>query len=87
MEVAACAQSVGRMEMKISPVPIPVEKRRGGPRGAENPSSKLTEDEVREIRRLRKAGHSLNEIAKQFRVGRTTIRNIAAGRKWRWLAD
>ena len=50
-------------------------------------SSKLTEDQVREIRRLLKAGQSLAKLAKRFGVSRTAIRNIGNGRKWRWLAD
>ena len=86
MEVAPCAQSVGRMEMKINPVPIPADK--GGAALEEQKTPAQSSPKiVREIRRLRKAGHSLDEIAKQFRVGRAPIRNIAAGRKWRWLAD
>ena len=58
-----------------------------GLRGTAHPSSKLTEDQVREIRRLLKAGQSLAELAKRFGVSRTAIRNIGNGRKWRWLAD
>ena len=58
-----------------------------GLRGTTHPSSKLTEDQVREIRRLLKAGQSLGELAKRFGVSRTAIRNIGNGRKWRWLAD
>ena len=58
-----------------------------GLRGTAHPSSKLTEDQVREIRRLLKAGKSLGELAKRFGVSRTAIRNIGNGRKWRWLAD
>jgi transposase len=51
------------------------------------PTSKLTEDQVREIRRLRKARQSTVELAKRFGVSRTTIRHIVAGRRWKWLAD
>lgn len=58
-----------------------------GLRGTAHPSSKLTEDQVREIRRLLKAGQSLAKLAKRFGVSRTAIRNIGNGRKWRWLAD
>ena len=39
-----------------------------GLRGTAHPSSKLTEDQVREIRRLLKAGQSLAELAKRFGV-------------------
>ena len=48
--------------------------------------AKLTEDQVREIRRLLKAGHSPGGIARRFDVFRTTIRDIATGRTWGWLA-
>ena len=37
-----------------------------GLRGTAHPSSKLTEDQVREIRRLLKAGQSLAELAKKI---------------------
>ena len=53
-----------------------------GPKGTAHPSSKLTEDQVREIRRLLKAGQSLAELAKRFGVSRTAIRNIGNGRRW-----
>ena len=49
--------------------------------------AKLTEDQVREIRHLLKAGHSQGGIAKRFDVVRTTIRDITTGRTWGWLAD
>ena len=42
--------------------------------------AKLTEDQVREIRHLLKAGHSQGGIAKRFDVVRTTIRDITTGR-------
>jgi DNA invertase Pin-like site-specific DNA recombinase len=51
------------------------------------PTSKLTEDQVREIRRLRTANRSIADLAKSFGVGRTTIFNIVVGRRWKWLAD
>ena len=54
-----------------------------GLRGTAHPSSKLTEDRVREIRRLLKAGQSLAELAKRFGVSRTAIRNIGNG----WLIE
>ena len=44
--------------------------------------AKLTEDQVREIRHLLKAGHSQGGVAKRFDVVRTTIRDIATGRTW-----
>ena len=51
------------------------------------PRAKLTEDQVREIRHLLKAGNSQGGIAKRFDVVRTTVRDITTGRTWGWLAD
>ena len=51
------------------------------------PTSKLTEDQVREIRQLRKANQSATDLAKSFGVGPSTIRHIVAGRRWKWLAN
>lgn len=56
-------------------------------RGERNYTAKLTANQVREIRRLRKAGHTPAELAKQFGVSGSLISNIMAGRIWKHIGD
>jgi hypothetical protein len=51
-------------------------------RGAKHHMVKLTEAEVREIRRSDK---SQRDLAKKFGVGQTTISTIIRKRNWAWL--
>ena len=55
-----------------------------GPRGERHGSSKLTEDDVREIRRLI-GQRSHRSIAKLFNVSNSQISNIRTGKTWSWL--
>lgn len=43
---------------------------------------KLTNDDIREIRKLRASGVKEREVAKRFGVCRNTIGNIISGRSW-----
>lgn len=52
-------------------------------RGENNPMSKLTDDNVREIRQLLAAGVAQTEIAARFGVARTIISRIKLGEIWR----
>jgi hypothetical protein len=52
-------------------------------RGERVHQSKLTEDQVREIRSLCAQGISKTEIARRFSVGRRCVRMISTGRTWR----
>lgn len=53
-------------------------------RGEKNPNSKLTPDDVRQIRAC--AGTtSLAELARRFRVSRSTIRHAIHRESWKWL--
>jgi len=55
-------------------------------RGESHPRSKLTEDDVREIRRLAASKAMFQrEIAKQFGVSIVTVEKILAGTTWAWL--
>lgn len=54
------------------------------PRGERHGRSKLTETQVRSIRRL-KGTMSQREIARLFGVSQMTISLIHTGRKWGWL--
>jgi DNA-binding NarL/FixJ family response regulator len=49
--------------------------------------AKLTESQVREIRRLKKEGLADREIASRFGVTRSAVGRIASGKHWAWLID
>jgi hypothetical protein len=57
-----------------------------GLRGEENPNSKLTDNDVRDIVELRKLGFSVISIARSYNMDRNTISSISRGKKRR-LAD
>lgn len=57
----------------------------GGNVGETNGSAKVTEVEVREIRRRRAAGELLTTIAADFGIDQSTVSLIALGKKWGWL--
>lgn len=52
--------------------------------GERNGRSKLTEENVREIRRL-SAGLSQTQIAERFGVSRAAVSDVVSGRRWGWL--
>jgi hypothetical protein len=52
-------------------------------RGSEHWMSKLEDEDIREIRRLRKQGRQVKEIAKQYGVSGPTISNILSGKVWK----
>lgn len=55
-------------------------------RGDHHPRSKLTEEEVREIRRSSKAGeYTHRQLAARFGVSRRTVAAAASGQNWAWL--
>ena len=54
--------------------------------GEHNPQSKLTEEDVHEIRRLCQVGeYTHQEIGEMFSVARSTISQVATGLNWGWL--
>lgn len=61
-------------------------KRQNRPVGEKHRSSKLTEDDVREIRRLKAEGIATRELARRYPVSRVAIKYILNGRSWNWLA-
>ncbi len=54
-------------------------------RGKENGNSKLTEEDVLEIRNLLEKNVSLNNIAKRFSIGKRTVLDIKFRKTWYWL--
>jgi hypothetical protein len=55
-------------------------------RGVENPAAKLTEDDVRAIRTLRRDGARLTEIAARYPVHPMTIGEICRREIWKHVA-
>jgi DNA-binding NarL/FixJ family response regulator len=55
-------------------------------RGERIALARLTEESVREIRRLQARGFLHREIARQFNVSRPTISAVCSGRTWRHVA-
>lgn len=55
-------------------------------RGAKNPSSRLTSDEVIKIRELGKAEH-YSKIAPLYGVAPSTIWSVLTRRSWNWLSE
>lgn len=56
----------------------------GGARGERIGASKLTDEKVREIRDLHKAGaHTLMGLGEMFGVGYSTIRDVVIRRSWK----
>lgn len=53
-----------------------------GGQGENSRTAKLTEEKVREIKRLIRAGMRYQDIAQQYDVGKSTIANIATGLRW-----
>lgn len=61
-----------------------IERRQWGPqRGEECPNARLTEDKVREIRRLSRAGNGPRSLARRYGVNEATIRGVISGKTWK----
>lgn len=54
-------------------------------RGLSHGQSRLTDDQVADIRRMRQAGMSGPEIAKRFGIRKQTVYQIASGQRWRHI--
>jgi hypothetical protein len=50
--------------------------------GARNPRAVMTEERVRELRALRRAGMTLARLAERFGIGTTQASRIARGEQW-----
>lgn len=55
-------------------------------RGSRNPSAKLTEEQVKEIRRLVAGGATLTSVGHQFGTHRSNVRRIVNREKWAGVA-
>jgi len=65
---------------------LPGPLRRGGHRRGEgHPRRKLSEDDVREIRRAHRAGEALLPIAHALGVTPGAVYHAVHGRSWAWL--
>ena len=57
------------------------------PVGSANGRSRLTEDDVRAIRQLCRAGYSQRVVARQFGVVHGAVRDIMSGRRWSYISQ
>lgn len=48
--------------------------------------AKLTDDQIREIRRLRASGALVREVAAAFKMPGSTVSQIVKGKRYRWVA-
>lgn len=53
--------------------------------GLQRPQSKLTADDVREIRELSAKGYSQRKLANMFGLGKGTVQAILQGRSWSYV--
>lgn len=60
-----------------------LKKRSKGMRGTKHPMAKITEDDVKEIRRLAAIGIIHSEIARIFNICRPNVGHILSGRIWK----
>lgn len=58
---------------------------KGPPRPIRNPNSKLTLDQVREIRRRLELGEMGRALAAEYRVHKTVISKLKIGETYRWV--
>lgn len=56
-------------------------------RGEKNAKAKLTEDQVREVLRLRKSGLTLQALADRFKVTKKAVHFIITGKNWKHLQE
>lgn len=64
----------------------PTEHHRRHTRGENNPQSKLTEAEAREVKRLANEGDmTQREIADKYDLSQSVVSNIKNGEKWGWI--
>lgn len=56
-------------------------------RGEHHGNAKLTEESVREIRRLYNEGQRYDEIAPKFGVTKYTVASVIKGRTWSFVSD
>ncbi|WP_084542836.1 HNH endonuclease [Deinococcus murrayi] len=57
--------------------------RQNPPKGSRNGQARLTEDDVREIRRLGKSGVHQREVAERFGISYSYANNVINGERWK----
>lgn len=56
--------------------------------GERHPASKLTNEQVQQIRKLWKIGHrNIRVIARNFNISQANVRKIVEGKTWRHLLE
>lgn len=62
-------------------------KKRRSCNGAKVNTCKLTEQQIREIRKLHSEGHSTTQLATLFHIHRTSVLNIVKKKTWKHVTD
>lgn len=55
--------------------------------GRKNPNSKLTEQDVLLIKKLKEDGMTYREVSENIGTSISNVKNIVLGRTWKWLFD
>jgi len=83
-EIEATKRYLDELRLRGEPPPDTIsDKRTWTTPGSSNPNSRFTPDQVREMRRLREGGKSLNSLAELFGAARSTVASIVQGKKYR----
>lgn len=61
-------------------------RRKPWPRGENAGRAKLTEEQVREIKRRLRNGETTRALAKEYGVGKSTIGSISSGENWKHIS-
>ena len=56
-------------------------------RGDTHGMSKLTEDQAKQIKSLRKLGYSAKILSEMFNIGESQVKRISSGKSWKYLED
>jgi len=56
-------------------------------KGDDNPSRKLCEKQVREIKKMINDGYAIGFIAREYEVHRKTIGRIKSGENWKHIEE
>lgn len=71
---------------KDNMIDMTAKRRRVGPSGERHHNAKLTEADVREIRRLFAAGAACRALARRYGLSRNTMTNVVRGETWKHVA-
>ena len=56
-------------------------------RGSENPISKIKEEDIPEIKKLRESGMTYREIGEKYNIGISQVFRICKNQSWEWMNE